>query len=193
MENEYEKLAFLKALIDLLDHQTKTPKKVFLSSYFPRFEIDEQKALLGELKKNKLIKSFIWEDGDFIITKPSRSGIIEFFNKTENKKGESKETGPIDSKIKFNEQTGIISMGVKTCPIPINTNQYFLCKTIFAVPFGTLVKEIDFLDLMDWAKDSKDSVYDAMRAINGKIKQKLGIDKFLKWKVRRIFIDYKTE
>ena len=84
-------------------------------------------------------------------------------------------------------------MGGKLCPIPINTNQYFLCKTIFAVPFGTLVKEIDFLDLMDWAKDSKDSVYDAMRAINKKVKHKLEIDKLLKWKVRRIFIDYKTE
>jgi len=192
MENEYEKLAFLKALIDLLDHQTKTPKKVFLSSYFPRFEIGRQKALLGELKKHKLIKSFIWEDGDFIITKPSRSGIIEFFNKIENKKNKPKETGPIDNKIRFNEQTGVISMGVKICPIPINTNQYFLCKTIFAVPFGTLVKEIDFLDLMDWAKDSKDSVYDAMRAVNKKIKRDLGINKFLKWKVRRIFIDYKT-
>ncbi len=193
MENEYEKLAFLKALIDLLDHQTKTPKEVFLSAYFPGFEIDKQKTLLGELKKNKLIKSFIWEDGDFIITKPSRSGIIEFFNKIENKKNNPKETSPIDNKIRFNEQTGMISMGGKTCPIPINTNQYFLCKTIFAVPFGTLVKEIDFLDLMDWAKDSKDSVYDAMRAINKKIKRDIGIDKFLKWKVRRIFIDYKTE
>jgi len=193
MKNEYEKLAFLKALIDLLDHQTKTPQKVFLSAYFPGFEIDRQKALLGELKKYKLIKSFIWEDGDFIITKPSRSGIIEFFNKIEHKNIKPKETGPVDNKIRFNEQTGVISMGVKTCPIPINTNQYFLCKTIFTVPFGTLVKEIDFLDLMDWAKDSKDSVYDAMRAVNKKIKRDLGIDKFLKWKVRRIFIDYKTE
>jgi len=193
MENEYAKLAFLKALIALLDNETKIPKKVFLSSYFPGFEIDRQTAVLSELKKKKLIKSFVWEDGDFVITKPSRSGILEFFYKTEKVGVQQKEVLPTDNKLKFNAETGIISLGVKTCPIPINTNQYFLCKAIFAVPFGTLVKEIDILDLMDWAKDSKDSVYDSMRAINNKIKQKLGIEKLLKWKVRRIFIDYKTE
>ncbi len=193
MENEYAKLAFLKALIVLLDNETKIPKKVFLSSYFPGLEIDQQKILLGELKKNRLIKSFSWEDGDFVIAKPSRSGILKFLYKIEKARTEQKEVLPTDNKLRFNVETGIIRLGVRTCPIPINTNQYFLCKTIFAVSFGTLVKEIDFLDLMDWAKDSKDSVYDAMRAVNGKVKQKLGIDKLLKWKVRRIFIDYKTE
>ena len=191
MENEYVKLAYIKVLINLLDHQTKISAKVFLSSYFPGFEIDRQKTLLGELKKNKLIKSFNWEDGDFAITKPSRSGILDFLSELERPK--TKETLPTDNKLKFNAEIGIISLGGKTCPIPINTNQYFLCKTIFAVPFGSMVKEIDFLDLMDWAKDNKDSVYDAMRAVNSKVKQKLGIDKLLKWKVRRIFIDYKTE
>lgn len=193
MKNENGKLAYIKAFINLLDHQTKVPAKVFLSSYFPGFEIDRQTVLLAELKKKKLIKSFTWEDSDFVITKPSRSGILEFLYKTERAGVELKEASPIDNKLKFNAETGVISMGVKTCPIPINTNQYFLCKTIFAVPFGTLVKEIDFLDLMDWAKDSKDSVYDAMRAVNKKVKEKLEIDKLLKWKVRRIFIDYKTE
>ena len=83
-------------------------------------------------------------------------------------------------------------MGGKICEIPISTNQYFLCKAIFAIPFGTLIQEIDILDLMDWAKDSKDSVYDAMREVNRKIKQKLGIERLMKWKVRRIFVDYKT-
>ena len=193
MENEYVKLAYLKALIALLDNETKIPKTVFLSSYFPGLSIDRQTVLLAELKKKKLIKSFTWDDGDFVITKPSRSGILEFLYKTEEAGVELKETSPTDNKLKFNAETGVISMGVKTCPIPINTNQYFLCKTIFAVPFNTLVKEIDFLDLMDWAKDSKDSVYDAMRAVNKKVKEKLGINKLLKWKVRHIFIDYKTE
>lgn len=193
MENEYEKLAYIKALVNLLDHQTKIPAKVFLSSYFPGFEIDRQTAVLSELKKKKLIKSFVWEDNDFAITKPSRSGILDYLYELERPKIKQKEIRPSDNKLRFDTETGIISLGVKTCPIPINTNQYFLCKAIFAVPFGSMVKEIDFLDLMDWAKDNKDSVYDAMRAVNRKVKQKLGIDKLLKWKVRRIFIDYKTE
>jgi len=193
MENEYVKLAYIKALINLLDHQTKIPAKVFLSAYFPGFEIDQQTAILSELKKKKLIKSFVWEDNDFAITKPSRSGILDLLSELEKPKINKKEIRPSDNKLKFNTETGLISMGVKTCPIPINTNQYFLCKAIFAIPFGSMVKEIDFLDLMDWAKDNTDSVYDAMRAVNRKVKQKLGIDKLLKWKVRRIFIDYKTE
>ncbi|MDD5639271.1 MAG: hypothetical protein PHR47_00495 [Candidatus Pacebacteria bacterium] len=193
MKNENGKSAYTKALINLLDHQTKVPVKVFLSSYFPGFEIDQQTTLLAELKKKKLIKSFTWEDGDFVITKPSRSGILEFLYKTERAGIEQKETSLTDNKIRFNTETGIISTGVRICEIPINTNQYFLCKTVFAVPFGTLIKEIDILDSMDWAKETKDGVYDAMRAVNKKIKLKLGIHKFLKWKVRRIFIDYKTE
>jgi len=193
MENEYVKLAFLKALIVLLDNETKIPKKVFLSSYFPGFEIDRQKVLLGELKKNRLIKSFNWEDSDFVIAKPSRSGIIEFLYKIEKARTEQKEVLPTDSKLRFDVETGIISMGGKLCEIPINTNQYFICKAVFAVPFGTLIKEIDILELMDWAKNNRDSVYDAMREVNRKIKQNLGIEKLMRWKVRRIFIDYKTE
>lgn len=193
MENEYAKLAFLKALIALLDNETKIPKKVFLSSYFPGFEIDRQKVLLGELKKNKLIKSFSWEDSDFVISKPSRSGILEFFYKTEKAGIQQKEVLPTDSKLSFDVETGIISMGGKLCEIPINTNQYFICKAVFAVPYGTLVKEIDILELMDWAKNNRDSVYDAMRQINARVKQKLGIDKLLRWKVRRVFVDYKNE
>ncbi len=193
MENEYAKLAFLKALIVLLDNETKIPKKVFLSSYFPGFEIGRQKILLGELTKNKLIKSFSWEDGDFVIVKPSRSGILEFLYKIEKTRIEQKEVSPTDNKLRFNVETGIISLGVRTCPIVINTNQYFLCKAVFAVPFGTLVKEIDILELMDWAKESRDGVYDAMRAVNHGVKQTLGIDKLLKWKVRRVFVDYKNE
>ncbi len=43
MENEYAKLAFLKALITLLDNETKIPKKVFLSSYFHGFEVADKK------------------------------------------------------------------------------------------------------------------------------------------------------
>ena len=144
MKNENAKLAYIRAFINLLDHQTKVPARVFLSSIFPGFEIDQQKPLLAELKKNKLIRNYTWEDGDFVITKPSRSGILEFLYKTERIGIEPKETLPIDNKIRFNAETGIISMGVKICEIPINTNQYFLCKVIFAVPFGTLIKEIDF-------------------------------------------------
>jgi len=195
MKNENAKLVFIYSLLGIVESYTdvvhKVPAKVYFNLSTPYLDIADQKAVLIELKKKKIIAGFKPDDGDFVISKPSRSMLSDYYLKLKDRPEPKAET-PIDTKIRFDDKTGIISMGGKLCEIPINTNQYFLCKALFAVPFGTLVQEIDILDLMDWAKDSKDSVYDAMRAVNEKIKQKLGIDKFLKWKVRRIFIDYKT-
>jgi len=196
MENENAKLVFIYALLGSVESCTdvthKVPAKVYFNFPIPDLDIGDQKAVLTELKKRKIIANFKPDDGDFIISKPSRSMLRDYYFKLKNKPSPKLEK-PVDTKIRFDEKTGIISMGGKPCEIPINTNQYFLCKALFAVPFSTRVKEIDILDLMDWAKDSKDSVYDAMRAVNRKIKLDIGIDKFMKWKVRRIFIDYKTE
>ena len=196
MKNENAKLVFIYSLLGSVESYTdvthKIPAKVYFNFPISDLDIGDQKAVLTELKKKRAIASFKLDKGDFIVSKPSRSMLNDYYFKLKDKPAPKPEKS-VNTKIRFNEQTGIISMGVKTCPIPINTNQYFLCKTIFAVPFGTLVKEIDILDLMDWAKDSKDSVYDSMRAINNKIKQKLRVEKLLKWKARRIFIDYKTE
>ena len=196
MKNENAKLVFIYSLLGSVESYTdvthKIPAKVYFNFPISDLDIGDQKAVLTELKKKRAIASFKLDKGDFIVSKPSRSMLNDYYFKLKDKPAPKPEK-PVDTTIRFDEKTGIVSMGVKTCTIPINTNQYFLCKAIFAVPFGTLVKEIDILDLMDWAKDSKDSVYDSMRAINNKIKQKLGVEKLLKWKVRRIFIDYKTE
>ncbi|MCR4283709.1 MAG: hypothetical protein NUV64_00115 [Parcubacteria group bacterium] len=195
MKNENAKLVFIYSLLGNVESYTdvthKIPAKVYFNCPLPDFDIADQKNVLAELKKNKIISNFKLDDGDFVISKPSRSMLNDYYFKLRDKPAPKPEM-LVDTKIRFDERTGIISVGEKACEIPINTNQYFLCKAIFAVPFGTLVQEIDILDLMDWAKDSKDSVYDAMREVNRKIKQKLGIDKFMKWKVRRIFVDYKT-
>ena len=196
MKNENARLVFIYSLLGSVESYTdvthKIPAKVYFNFPISDLDIGDQKTVLTELKKKRVIASFKLDKGDFIVSKPSRSMLNDYYFKLKDKPAPKPEK-LVDTTIRFDEKTGIVSMGVKTCPIPINTNQYFLCKAIFAVPFGTLVKEIDILDLMDWAKDSKDSVYDSMRAINNKIKQKLGVEKLLKWKVRRIFIDYKTE
>ena len=196
MKNENAKFVFINSLLGSVESYTdvthKIPNRIYFNYPLPNFDITDQKAVLAELKKKKIIAGFKFDDGDFIVTRPSRSGMIDFLHRLERPVILSEAIEPIDTAFKFDEKTGVVSIGGKSCEIPINTNQYFLCKAIFAVPFGTLIQEIDILDLMDWAKDSKDSVYDAMREVNRKIKQKLGIDKFMKWKVRRIFVDYKT-
>ena len=197
MKNENAKFVFINSLLGNVESYTdvthKIPSRIYFNYPLPNFDITDQKAVLAELKKKKIIAGFKFDDGDFIVTRPSRSGIIDFLHRLERPVIPPEAIEPIDTALEFDEKTGVISMGGKSCDIPINTNQYFLCKTIFAVPFGTLVKEIDFLDLMEWIGDGKDSVYDAMRAINKRTKEDLGIEKLMKWKVRRIYIDYKTE
>lgn len=89
----------------------------------------------------------------------------------------------------FDENKGKIIWGNKECSIPLNTNQYFFCKKIFSEPFGERVKEIDILNLIDWDKDSKRSVYDAMRAVNKRIKGCFEIDDFFKWRNNHTWIN----
>ena len=58
MKNKDEKLSFIKALIDQLDHQTRLPAKVYFNYYSANFDIDQQKEVLAELKKKKLVSSY---------------------------------------------------------------------------------------------------------------------------------------
>ena len=187
MKNEYEKKSFIKALIDQLDNLTRVPAKVYFNYHSSNFDIDEQKEVLAELKKKKLISSYRWSDGDFVITRPSRIGLWEYWQWLNLEPvPEQKLT---DTRIIFDEKTGIISMGGKPCDIPINTNQYFLCKALFAVPFGTPVMEIDIMEAADLARrEPKRSIREAKKAGNKKIKAKLGIDEFICWKKQRAWI-----
>lgn len=187
MKNKYEKSNFIKVLIDQLDNLTRVPARVYFNYISPRFDIDEQKVVLTELKKKKLISSYRWSEGDFIITKPSRIGLIEYLQKLNDEP--VPEQKPLDTRIVFNEKTGEITQGGKICPIPINTNQYFLCKALFAVPFGTPVMEIDIMEMADLARrEPKRSIRDAKTAINKKIKAEFGIDEFICWKNQRAWI-----
>ncbi len=187
MKNEYEKLSFIKALIDQLDHQTRLPAKVYFNYYSPNFDTDQQKEVLTNLKKRKLISSYRWSDGDFVITKPSRTGLFQYWLKLHIEP--VPEQKPVDTKIVFNEATGDITMGGKVCPITINTNHYFLCKALFAVPFGTPVTEIDIMEAADLTRrEPKRSIRDAKTAVNKKIKAKFGIDEFICWKKQRAWI-----
>ena len=187
MKNKYEKLGFIKALIDQLDHQTRLPAKIYFNYYSPNFDTEQQKEVLVELKKKKLISSYKWSDGDFVITKPSRTGLFQYWLKLHIEPVPEQKSE--DTKIVFNEETGDITQGGKVCPIPINTNQYFLCKALFAVPFGTPVKEIDIMEMADLARrEPKRSIRDSKTVVNKKVKAKLGIDEFICWKKQRAWI-----
>ena len=194
MKNENAKLVFIYSLMGSVESYTdvthKIPAKVYFNSPISDLDVSEQKAVMTELKKKKIIANFKLDDGDFIISKPSRSMLSDFYSKLKNKPAPKLEK-PVDTKIGFDEKTGIISMGGKPCEIPINTNQYFLCKALFAEKFGTAITETDIVDMADWAKDTKRSVYDARIAVNKRIERDLGISDFIRWRTGRVRIDYK--
>ena len=193
MKNENAKLDFINSLLGIVESYTdvihKVPDKVYFNFSSPHFDIPDQKAVLAELKMKKIIAGFRPDDGYFVISKPGRSMLRDYYLKLEDRP-EPKAEMPINTMIRFDEKTGIISMGGKPCEIPINTNQYFLCKKMFSIPLGTPVKEIDILDMIDWARDTKRSVYDAMLAVNKKAKQSLGIEKLLRWNAGRVWVNH---
>lgn len=187
MKHKNEKKSFIKALIDQLDNLPRVPPKVYFNYTFPNFDNTEQKEVLAELKKKKIISSYRWSEDDFIITKPSRRGLFEYWQSLS--VVPVPEQKPADTRIIFNEKTGDITRAGKVCPIPVNTNQYFLCKALFAVPFGTPVTEIDIMEAADLARrEPKRSIRDAKTVVNRKIKAKFGIDEFICWKNQRAWI-----
>lgn len=196
MKNENAKLVFIYSLLGSVESYTdvthKIPAKVYFNLPISDLDIGDQKAVLTELKKKRIIANFKLDDGDFVISKPCRSMLNDYYFKLKDKPAPKYEK-PVDMTIRFDEKSGIISMGGKTCPITINTNHYFLCKILFKEKFGTPVTETDIVDMIDWAKDTKRGVYDAMNAVNKKIKADLGIDKFFRWKTGRVWIEYKQK
>ncbi len=196
MKNENAKLVFIYALLGSVESCTdvthKLPRKVYFNYSPSDFDLYDQKSLLVELKKKRVISSFKLDNDGFVISKPSRSMLSDYYFKLRDKPTPQQDQ-PIDTEIRFNEQTGNITMGSKACPIPINTNQYFLCKALFTVPFGMDVTETNIVDMADWAKDTKRSVYDARGAVNKRVKEKLGISNFIRWRTGRVRIDYKEK
>ena len=77
MENEYAKLSFIRALLDQVESYTdvthKLPKKVYFNYSLSDFDGVDQKNILAELKKKKIIGSFKLDGDDFVISKPNRS------------------------------------------------------------------------------------------------------------------------
>ena len=196
MKNEYSKLAFVKALLESVESTTdvthRLPAKVYFNYSVSISDINEQKSILTELKKKKVISGFKLSEEDFVISKPSRSMLGHYYFKLKNKPVQEPKK-IIDTTLRFNVETGMISMGSKPCSIPLNTNQYFLCKALFDKGFGKTITETDIVDMADWAKDTKRSVYDAKIAVNKRIKEYLGINNFIRWKTGRVWIDYQQK
>lgn len=92
-----------------------------------------------------------------------------------------------DNKLKFDKATGVLSLNGVLVEIPINTNQFYLTKKLFEAPPNTRVKEAEVMDMIDWSKDSNRSVYDAMRLVNKRAKEHLGMPELFKWRMNTVW------
>lgn len=78
------------------------------------------------------------------------------------------------STIWFDKETSTIHLDKKTCTIPSNSNQYYVCESIFSAPS----KKWEYDQLLDKLGDTSDElntrkIYDAVLAINKKCAIKL--------------------
>jgi len=112
MKNENAKIVFIYALLGNVESCAsvthKVPSKVYFNFPSPHFDISDQKAILTELKKKKIVTSFKLDDGYFVISKPSRSMLSDYYL-TLKDRPESKAEKPTDTRVKFDEKTGIIN------------------------------------------------------------------------------------
>jgi len=193
MKKEHGKLLFIKDLIEQvrigIDAGIRVDK-VIINFYYPGFGMEQQKHVIKDLKKMKAILNYRQDQDGFIISKPAKNVLLKYLADMEAEVAPIHADKPVTGKLQFNDETGQILFGAMRCQIPINTNQYFLCRKMFSVPLGTPVKEIDILDMIDWARDTKRSVYDAMLALNRKAKQNLNIEKLFKWNTGRVWVNH---
>lgn len=89
------------------------------------------------------------------------------------------------AKVSFDPKASILSFGEKSCEIPDETLEYYLCKLAFKNRRAA-VKEIDILEHSTKSQDSKRPVYDAMLRVNKKASEKLGIPKLFYYRAAKI-------
>ena len=137
----------------------------------------------GDIKKAiKIIKKAknISKDNNFIVNSNYRRLIYEEKGLKQVKESSSK-AQRIKPKLQFDEKNGKIIYGKKECLIPINTNQYYVCKVVFSKPPGTKITEEDIFEELDRSKSTEKyrTIYDACRIINMKVEESIGIPKLL--------------
>lgn len=91
-------------------------------------------------------------------------------------------------KVIFDNKASILIFGSKTCDIPDESLEYYVCKFAFKNR-RVAAKEDDILEKSVKSLDSKRAVYDAMQRVNKKAREQLGIQKLLKYKAAKIRID----
>ncbi|HUD07298.1 MAG TPA: hypothetical protein VMR34_05415 [Candidatus Saccharimonadales bacterium] len=102
------------------------------------------------------------------------------------------ETNDVHPLVRFDTKTSVLVFGDKTCDIPDETLEHYICKFAFKNR-RVAAKEDDILEKTVKSQDSQRAVYDAMLRVNKKAREQLGIEKLLKYKAAKIRIDKKYQ
>ncbi len=157
------------------------PGELINFHYGPDYLGNHDSAYLDAINDPKVFKK------NFVSFRIPNWKAFEKVRNTVYEKLDVKENVTSDTKLVFDTATGIFSFNGRQTEVPINTNQFFLCKKLFEVPLGTRVKETDVMDMIDWSKDSSRSVYDAMRLVNKRAKEQLDIPELFHWRMNTIW------
>jgi hypothetical protein len=113
-----------------------------------------------------------------------------FDNDTEPAKPESNEVS--QDKVRFDAKASKLTYSGKSCGIPDETLEYYICKLVFKNR-KVAAKEDDILEYTTKSQDSQRAVYDAMLRINKKARKQLGTEKLLSYKAAKVRITTKYQ
>ncbi len=95
-------------------------------------------------------------------------------------------------KVRFDAKASKLTYKGKSCGIPDETLEYYICKLVFKNR-RLAAKEDDILEYTTKSQDSQRAVYDAMLRVNKKAREQLGIGKLLSYKAAKVRITAKYQ
>ena len=114
------------------------------------------------------------------------------FDDDEEQPSEQKNTETPQDKVRFDAKASKLTYNGKSCDIPDETLEYYMCKLVFKNR-RSAAKEDDILEYTTKSQDSQRAVYDAHLRVNKRVRQQLGIQKLLSYKAAKVRITAKYQ
>lgn len=114
------------------------------------------------------------------------------FDNDDEHPSEPKSTEIAKDKVRFDAKASKLTYNGKSCDIPDETLEYYMCKMVFKNR-RSAAKEDDILEHTTKSQDSQRAVYDAHLRVNKRVRQQLGIEKLLSYKAAKVRITAKYQ
>jgi len=114
------------------------------------------------------------------------------FDDDEEESSEPKSTETAQDKVRFDAKASKLTYNGKSCEIPDETLEYYMCKLVFKNR-RSAANEDDILEHTTKSQDSQRAVYDAHLRVNKRVKKELGIEKLLSCRAAKVRITTKYQ